>query len=502
MVAQTLNDRYVLHEVIGAGGMGRVHRAHDLRLDREVAVKLLRGDQVSDEVARARLRAEARIAGSLHHPGIAQVHDYDEDHASEHQDPFIVMQHVAGTSLAALLRERGTLEPAEVADLVAGVAEALDVAHRHGVVHRDLKPANIIVTPEGRPVVVDFGIASSPSREPLTATGAILGTAEYLSPEQARGRPALPASDVYALGLVAYHCLTGTSPFRRETTVATALAQVGEPLPPLDLAPDGLGDLVHAMTLKDPEERISAAEVAATLQAEAAGPSTARVGPATRTIPAPLREAGRRRRATFAGVGGGVVLLVALLASPVWSGPGTLVVPDVVGTTSERATTALEESDLDVRREVVDDARAPEGEVVGQTPEAATSVDAGSTVVLEVASGRVEVEASRYRGEPGTAVRTALEELGLVVTVRQGAATGTAGDVLDVSPSGRVPVGSTVVVTVAQAPAAPAPSATSASTGTGASTGSKPAPGQRKPKDAKAGPGAKGDKGKGRRNRD
>ncbi|MEH3034082.1 MAG: serine/threonine-protein kinase [Aeromicrobium erythreum] len=187
-MTERLDGRYELGELLGAGGMGRVYRAHDSRLARDVAIKILRGDHVSDEVARARLQAEAKIAGGLHHPGIAQVFDYAEDPDSEDRNPYIVMQHVEGVSLATHLREHGPMTSAQVETILAGTAEALDAAHERGIVHRDLKPANVLVTPDGRPVIVDFGIAASPSREPLTETGSILGTAEFLSPEQAKGR--------------------------------------------------------------------------------------------------------------------------------------------------------------------------------------------------------------------------------------------------------------------------------------------------------------------------
>src|SRR5690606_30088793 len=163
---------------------------------------------------------------SLHHPGIAQVFDYAEDTSDGTSRPFIVMQLVEGTNLAELLRSEGALAPATVARLIADVADALAEAHASGVVHRDLKPANIVITPAGRPVLVDFGIARSVDGEPLTETGVMVGTADYISPEQARGRAATAASDLYSLGVVAHHCLSGRSPFPREPSVATALAHL------------------------------------------------------------------------------------------------------------------------------------------------------------------------------------------------------------------------------------------------------------------------------------
>ena len=169
-----LNDRYDLTDRLGAGGTGEVFRAHDTRLDRVVAVKLLRSD-AADASARARMEAEARLAGGLSHPGIARVLDYDESDEDEPR-PFIVMEHVDGETLSAALRRDGAMSAEHAMRVVAEVAAALQVAHESGVVHRDVKPGNIMIDRTGRAVLVDFGIARSPSSEPLTSTGSILGT--------------------------------------------------------------------------------------------------------------------------------------------------------------------------------------------------------------------------------------------------------------------------------------------------------------------------------------
>jgi serine/threonine protein kinase len=282
-----LNGRYELGETIGSGGMGRVHRALDTRLGRPVAVKILRvGGGEDDATARARFRAEATLAGSLHHPGIAQVYDVGEDESSPEREPFIVMQLIEGTPLSRLLAERGAIRPDGVAKIVAQVAAALETAHAAGIVHRDLKPSNIVVTPEGAAVLVDFGIAWSAGSEPLTATGSIIGTAEYFSPEQAAGRPATARSDLYSLGIVAYHCLTGQSPFKRDTPVATAMAQLREDLPPLDdSVPAALRTLIASLTQKEPDDRPSSAAVVAALANAETSPATEIVAPATTAIP-------------------------------------------------------------------------------------------------------------------------------------------------------------------------------------------------------------------------
>ena len=283
-----LNGRYELGDTIGSGGMGRVVRAMDTRLGRPVAIKILRvGGGEDDATSRARFQAEATLAGSLHHPGIAQVYDVGEDESSPEREPFIVMQLVEGTPLSRLLAERGAIRPDGVAKIITQVADALETAHLAGIVHRDLKPSNIVVTPQGRAVLVDFGIAWSAGSEPLTATGSIIGTAEYCSPEQAAGRPATTRSDLYSLGIVAYHCLTGTSPFRRDTPVATAMAQLREDLPPLpDSVPSSLRTLIASLTQKDPDQRPSSAAVVASLASSETSPSTEIIAPATTAMPA------------------------------------------------------------------------------------------------------------------------------------------------------------------------------------------------------------------------
>ncbi|MET0468218.1 MAG: serine/threonine-protein kinase, partial [Aeromicrobium sp.] len=255
-----LNDRYELGDVVGSGGMGTVHRAVDTRLGRTVAIKILRGGPLTDETARARMRSEAQLAASIHHPGVAQVFDYSEDLSSHDGMSFIVMQFIEGRSLDVLLRERKALPVEQVMSVVEQAAEGLAVAHAAGIVHRDLKPGNIMLTPEGRTVLVDFGIARSAVSEPITATGSMIGTADYMSPEQVGGRPATPRSDLYALGVVAYQCLTGESPFRRETSIATALAQLNDDLPPLGAdVPADARALVEALTAKDPTQRPASA---------------------------------------------------------------------------------------------------------------------------------------------------------------------------------------------------------------------------------------------------
>ena len=204
-----LAGRYRLLSRLGSGGHGEVWRARDERLGRDVAVKVLRPELADDEDVQARFRAEARAAGGLRSPGIAAVFDFAEGD----QGAWLVMELVDGVPLSQVLRSAGRLPVDRTLDVVEQAAAALQAAHDGGVVHRDVKPGNLLLRADGRLSVTDFGIASAAGAAPLTRTGQVVGTAAYLAPEQASGRPVTGAADVYALGVVAYECLTGARPF-------------------------------------------------------------------------------------------------------------------------------------------------------------------------------------------------------------------------------------------------------------------------------------------------
>ncbi|WP_148615466.1 serine/threonine protein kinase [Nocardioides rubriscoriae] len=253
------SGRYRLDSRIATGGMGEVWRATDTTLGREVAVKLLKAEYADDPVFRSRFETEARHAAALHHPGVAAVYDVGERGATDgspHPRPFLVMELVEGQPLSALIGAGRDLDPTAVRDLLAQTGDALGAAHRAGIVHRDVKPANLMVTPTGQVKVTDFGIARAADGVGITRTGAVMGTPQYLSPEQAEGRPATAASDVYALGVVAFECLAGRRPFDAESPVATALAHIREPVPSLPArVPADLAAVVTRALSKRPEDR-------------------------------------------------------------------------------------------------------------------------------------------------------------------------------------------------------------------------------------------------------
>ena len=418
--------RYHLQELIAAGGMGEVWRAVDEVLGRPVAVKLLRPEYSHDEVTLLRFRAEARNAGGLNHPGIAQVYDYED--ATRDRPAYLVMELVSGPSLAGVLAG-GQLDARRTADVLAQAAEALHAAHTAGVLHRDIKPGNLLIGPDGQVKVTDFGIAQSSRTGDLTRTGSLVGTMGYLAPERVSGRPATVASDLYALGIVGYECLTGHPPFQGEP-LQVALAHRDQDLPGLppwclsQPGGAGLAALIARLTAKDPAGRPATAALAAQ---EARRIRDGFTGPAD--FPAPTRPdqvpppaaappttaRPRRRRLAAAGLAAGL-LAVGLL--------GWLLA------------------------------------TAGSHPSPGSPARAGRPARSAVSVRTVGVSTSLL-GRPVSVVRRELRGLGLVVRVRpQPDQEAAPGSVVRIYPTGQVPVGSAVLLTAATRPARSAPAST------------------------------------------
>ena len=281
-----LSDRYRLTHRIAVGGMGEVWAADDTRLARSVAVKILKSELTSDPEFVDRFRSEARITASLNHSGIAAVYDYGEVASiagGPRDTAFLVMELVIGEPLSSVLARTPRLSMSRTLDVLEQSGRALQVAHSRSLVHRDIKPGNILITPTGQVKITDFGIAKVAHQVPLTRGGMVMGTAQYLSPEQAAGKEAMPASDVYALGVVAYECLAGRRPFAADHPVAVAMQQVREPPPPLppDVPPPVAG-LVMQMLAKDPTRRfVDGAALARAVGAVRSGVSLPPAGPLT-----------------------------------------------------------------------------------------------------------------------------------------------------------------------------------------------------------------------------
>ncbi|TCU87713.1 serine/threonine-protein kinase [Curtobacterium sp. PhB191] len=276
----TFGGRYQLSSRVAIGGMGEVWQATDLVIGRTVALKILKDEYLGDPGFLERFRAEARHAALVNHEGIANVFDYGEEDGSA----YLVMELVPGEALSTMIEREHTLPVDKVLDIVAQTANALQAAHAVGLVHRDIKPGNLLITPDGRVKITDFGIARIADQVPLTATGQVMGTVQYLSPEQASGHPASPSTDIYSLGIVAYEALAGRRPFTGESQVAIAMAHINEQPPALpgDI-PEPVAALVISCIAKKPADRpATAANLARAAQALRRGD----VAAATVAVPA------------------------------------------------------------------------------------------------------------------------------------------------------------------------------------------------------------------------
>lgn len=251
-----IQGRYELVERIAIGGMGEVWRATDLRSGRAVAAKILRPELTGDEIFLARLRAEAANSRGLRHPNLAVVLDAGERDGSG----WIIMELVQGRPLSDILEERGTMRPVEILTIMAQVARALQVVHDSGVIHRDVKPSNILINREGLAKLTDFGISTAVHQRPMTATGMVMGTAQYLAPEQAMGNMATPSGDLYALGIIGYEALVGHRPFTGSTQVEIAFAHVNQEVPPIPgNVPREVRDVIMELLSKSPADRPASA---------------------------------------------------------------------------------------------------------------------------------------------------------------------------------------------------------------------------------------------------
>jgi eukaryotic-like serine/threonine-protein kinase len=498
-----LGGRYELDGVVGRGGMAEVYRARDIRLDRIVAIKTLRADLARDQIFQARFRREAQSAASLNHPNIVAVYDTGEDMATGVPVPYIVMEFVDGRTVRDLLQDGHRLLPERSMEIIDGVLRALDYSHQAGIVHRDIKPGNVMVTRNGDIKVMDFGIARamSDAQATMTQTAQVIGTAQYLSPEQARGERVDSRSDLYSTGCLLYELLCGRPPFTGDSPVAIAYQHVREnPIPPSRVDPDvpaWADAIVLKAMAKNPADRYqTAADMRADLQRAAAGmpvaaapPTRLDMYPGTQRMGADPMMAGRTAAIPpvadyeYAGAGGGygygdgdggrrshkwipwVVGLVLVLgvvigvAYYLLAGGKTYSVPLVNNqplTSAERAITAnglrcctvIYQANNSVGKGLVISSNPPQGNNVAQN----------TLVTLYVSKGPAPVAVPNVEGKQENVAQTTLQNDGFQVVVQQdNTSTEPSGTVVNQSPVGgtSVAAGSKVTIFVSGGTAVP-----------------------------------------------
>jgi eukaryotic-like serine/threonine-protein kinase len=491
-----LGDRYELGDVLGRGGMAEVHLGRDVRLGRSVAVKTLRTDLARDPTFQARFRREAQSAASLNHPAVVAVYDTGEDNVNGVALPYIVMEYVDGSTLRELLQSGRKLLPERALEITAGICRALDYSHRQGIVHRDIKPANVMLTRNGEVKVMDFGIARAvaDTAATMTATSAVIGTAQYLSPEQARGERADARSDIYATGCLLYELLTGRPPFVGDSPVSVAYQHVREdPVPPSQLDPE-IPPVCDAIVLKalakNPENRyqtagemredidraLSGRPVTATpllaAGAMSGGTATQRIAPVdstsvmgpptatTQRFPGAPPEPPRSRTWAWVLL---VLGVLAVFALALWLGRSffgdnvqQVRVPQIVGQPEETARTLLTDADLvpgTATQEPSDTVAA--GLIISSDPAPGEDADVGSTVNYVVSSGAEAIAIpAEIVGRPEAEARQILQTAGLQAAPRsqQERSDQPAGTVIgsDPEPGTELARGSAVTLIVSQ----------------------------------------------------
>ncbi|WP_433465559.1 Stk1 family PASTA domain-containing Ser/Thr kinase [Spirillospora sp. CA-128828] len=465
-----LGGRYELDTVIGRGGMAEVYRARDLRLDRIVAIKTLRSDLARDPTFQARFRREAQSAASLNHPSVIAVYDTGEDMIGDTPIPYIVMEYVDGSTLRDLLRENRALLPDKALEITDGILRALDYSHRGGIVHRDIKPANVMLTRQHEVKVMDFGIARAmaDSAATMTQTAQVIGTAQYLSPEQARGERVDARSDIYSTGCVLYELLTGKPPFTGDSPVAIAYQHVREePVPPSQVDPQ-IPQWADAMVLKamakEADHRYQNAtefrqEIQRVLQGQPVASTAASTmlmggqpqgtqvmggygGPAHTQVRRPAddgyglppvqyddddqrRGGGGKKAALWVGLAvlfiGGAALIGLMMSGP--DKDSQVAVPkSIVNVSQKDATAQLTKLGFKVGEAKTDfNADVRRGYVISSDPQPGTNAAKGATVTLLVSKGKkppTEVEVPDVTNQPYAAAKKILEERGFEVEKR------------------------------------------------------------------------------------
>ncbi|MGW3956641.1 Stk1 family PASTA domain-containing Ser/Thr kinase [Streptomyces sp. NPDC004752] len=501
-----LGGRYELGQVLGRGGMAEVYLAHDTRLGRTVAVKTLRADLARDPSFQARFRREAQSAASLNHPAIVAVYDTGEDYIDGVSIPYIVMEYVDGSTLRELLHSGRKLLPERTLEMTIGILQALEYSHRAGIVHRDIKPANVMLTRNGQVKVMDFGIARAmgDSGMTMTQTAAVIGTAQYLSPEQAKGEQVDARSDLYSTGCLLYELLTVRPPFVGDSPVAVAYQHVREePQPPSVFDPEitpEMDAIVLKALVKDPNYRYQSADemradieacldgqpVAATAAMGAVGyggypddqPTTALrpdAGAGATTMLPPMnpddggygyddrpdrrRQQKKNNTSTVLLVVAGILVLIGAILIGKWAmsgknaDDGKVDTPNFVGETQQRAQSMAENVGLTVTTSKKTCEDQPKGKVCSQDPDPDTRIDKGTSVSLVVSTGAPKVAVPNVINKDIDTATQQLEDKGFKVKTTETESQQTEGTVLSQNPDPGTELekASTVTLEVAKA---------------------------------------------------
>jgi beta-lactam-binding protein with PASTA domain/predicted Ser/Thr protein kinase len=480
--ARLLGGRYQVGELLGYGGMAEVHRGRDLRLGRDVAIKTLRSDLARDAIFQLRFRREAQNAAALNHPAIVAVYDTGEEHGPSGEElPYIVMEFVNGRTLKEVLGAEGRLMPRRALEIVADICSALEFSHRHSIIHRDIKPGNVMLTQTGQVKVMDFGIARAlaSGASTMTQTSAVIGTAQYLSPEQARGESVDARSDVYATGCVIYELLCGHPPFVGDNPVSVAYQHVREdPHAPSESNSDvtaSIDAIVLKALAKNPANRYqSAGEMRADLLRAAAGRPVlatpvmrdddrtamvaatpdARSGPPTRPV-ARVAPPPRRSNTWIAVLLTllGVLAVGALAVGLYMANNRAVAVPNLQGRSADEAESLLTKAKLTPKPSPFHDANCAQNTVADQSPTANAQVQPGTDVQYRVCLGPGETSVPQLVGLSRDSAVQALKGNGLQVgKVTEADSEQAAGTVIDSNPRPGSPVkeNSTVELTVSK----------------------------------------------------
>ena len=444
---QKINDRYQIIRAIGEGGMANVYLAHDLILDRDVAVKVLRGDLANDEKFVRRFQREAIAASSLSHPNIVEMYDVGEDDGKY----FIVMEYIEGQTLKNLIKKRGALTLSEVIDIMLQLTSGLICAHESYIIHRDIKPQNVLILDDGRVKITDFGIAVALNSNELTQTNSVMGSVHYLPPEQANGTGATIKSDIYSLGILMYELIVGKLPFKGENAVEIAIKQMKDPIPSVceynpDI-PQSIENIILKATAKNPKNRYENVKEmhddieTALLEERKNEPKLVYQYPESEYEEEKVNTTRSKKNADkvenekeqaedkkinnklkIVGIISAILvtlLLLIFIVIPHFTKTKEIEIPDVTNMTEAKARKQLEKLGFEVANtsKEKDSDKIDEGKVISTSPKIGKTVKKGTKITLTISKGKGSIEVEDYTGYDYEKIKEAFEEIGVTVEI-------------------------------------------------------------------------------------